>query len=203
MYNKLKEKIIYLFIVVVIIMCSTVSNNYAQSQDTTYSISTYIGLGYSGFISELDYKNLNKSGFSGTVRIMWEPDNLLSVGVESGYLQLYRLNDQRINVPHESYTVSSELNTVPLLAIFSMKIFNDFKLSVGTGVFLLMSNVDALGNAVTSTQISTGSYGAALYLFPLSETISLGSEIKYYFINKIEDGDLTVQLSLQYKFLVY
>ena len=36
-----------------------------------------------------------------------------------------------------------------------------------------------------------------------SKTISLGGEIKYYLINKIEDGDLTLQLSLQYRFLTY
>ena len=45
-------------------------------------------------LSELDLKDLNKNGFSGTIRLMWEPEHLLSIGIESGYLQLYDISTQ-------------------------------------------------------------------------------------------------------------
>ena len=39
---------------------------------------------------------------------------------------------------------------------------------------------------------------AGSYLFPLSHVISLGGEIKYYMINKIEDGGLNFQVLMGY-----
>ncbi|MCW9064807.1 MAG: hypothetical protein OQJ78_00810, partial [Ignavibacteriaceae bacterium] len=74
---------------------------------------------------------------------------------------------------------------------------------IGSGIFLLTSKVDALGNPVNSNQVSTGVLGSASYYHPLSHIISLGGEIKYFLINKIEDSDLTFQLSFQYRFLTY
>jgi hypothetical protein len=84
-----------------------------------------------------------------------------------------------------------------------LDVIENFKLSAGSGIYLLTSKVDALNNPVESEQISTGSLISASYLTPLTNTLSLGGEIKYYLINKIEDGSLNFQVSLQYKFLVY
>ncbi|MGD8307540.1 MAG: hypothetical protein PVF17_12860, partial [Ignavibacteria bacterium] len=88
-------------------------------------------------------------------------------------------------------------------AVLSMKIIHNLKLSVGSGVYLLYSQVDALDNPVKTSQLSTGSYFAASYFRNLSGKLSLGGEVKYFYINKIEDGDLTFQIALQYKILSY
>jgi hypothetical protein len=179
------------------------SEKYAQTNESEYAVTAYINAGYSRYISELDYQDLNKNGFSGTVRLMWEPEHLLSLGIESGYVQLYDFNTQRTVQDTITFNGSSELTAVPILAIYSLEIFENLKLSIGSGIFLLTSKVDALGNQVNSNQVSTGVLGSASYYHPLSHTVSLGGEIKYFLINKIEDGDLTFQLSFQYRFLTY
>jgi hypothetical protein len=89
MYNKITANIVALLCSIIII-CTSLSSMYAQSMNSTYSVSSYINFGYTRFISELDDNDLNKNGFSGTIRIMWEPEHLLSVGIESGYLNLYQ-----------------------------------------------------------------------------------------------------------------
>ncbi|MCH7774526.1 MAG: outer membrane beta-barrel protein [Bacteroidetes bacterium] len=201
MFNRIK--VIIVFIALIIVLTACLSQSYSQSEDSEYAVTAYINAGYSRFISELDYKDLNKNGFSGTIRIMWEPEHLLSIGIESGYLQLYDISTQLTIQDTITFTGSSELTAVPILAVYSMELFENFKLSVGSGMFLLTSKVDALGNPVNSNQVSTGVLASGSYHYPLSSTISLGGEIKYYLINKIEDGDLTIQFSLQYKFLIY
>ena len=202
MCNRINKNIIFLFSAIV--FCSTpIQINYAQQQELSYSVNAYFSLGYGKFLSELDYDKLNKSGFSGTIIIMWEPEHLLSIGIESGYLQLYNLDNQQVGEPPNTFGITSSLNAVPIIAVFSMKIIDNFKLSGGSGMFILYSRVDAINNPVISSQLSTGSYIAANYLHPLSDLIALGGEIKFYYINKIEDGELTLQISLQYKFLSY
>jgi len=201
MYNRTKLNIVYATLMICV--STFFSQSYSQSDDSKYSVTAYINAGYSRYISELDDSDLNKNGFSGTIRLMWEPDHLLSIGIESGYIQLYDFNSQTSFGSGNSFNVASELNAVPILSVFSMKIIDNLKLSVGSGIFLLTSKVDALGNTVNTDQVSTGVLIASSFLHPLSHTLSLGGEIKYYLINKIEDGGLNFQISLQYRFLTY
>jgi len=201
MFNRIKVNIVFVTLIISFTACFSQSNS--QTDDSEYAVTAYINAGYSRFISELDFKDLNKNGFSGTIRLMWEPEHLLSIGIETGYLQLYNINTQRVIQDTIIFNGSSELTAVPILAVYSMELFENFKLSVGSGFFLLTSKVDALGNAVNSTQVSTGGFASGSYYYPLSHTISLGGEIKYYLINKIGDEDLTLQFSLQYRFLTY
>ena len=201
MLNRIKINIVFIALIIALTAC--LSQSYSQTDDPEYAVTAYINAGYSRFISELDYKDLNKYGFSGTIRIMWEPEHLLSIGIESGYLQLYDISTQLTIQDTITFNGSSELTAVPIITVFSMELFEKFKISVGSGIFLLTSKVDALGNPVNSNQVSTGVLGSASYFYPISHTLSLGGEIKYYLINKIEDGDLTLQFSLQYRFLTY
>ena len=201
MFNKIKLNIVFTALIIVLTAC--LSKSYSQSDDSDYAVTAYINAGYSRFISELDFEDLNKNGFSGTIRLMWEPEHLLSIGIESGYLHLYDINTQITYQDTITFNGSSELTAVPILMVFSMELFKNFKLSVGSGMFLLTSKVDALGNPVNSNQVSTGVLGSASYYHPLSHAVSVGGEIKYYLINKIEDGSLNFQISLQYRFLTY
>ncbi len=201
MFNKIKIHITLATLFISFSAC--LSQSYSQTDDSEYAVTAYINAGYSRFISELDFEDLNKNGFSGTIRLMWEPEHLLSIGIESGYLHLYDINTQVTYQDTITFNGSSELTAVPILTVFSMELFENFKISVGSGIFLLTSKVDALGNPVNSNQVSTGVLGSASYYYPLSHTISLGGEIKYYLINKIEDGSLNFQFSLQYRFLTY
>jgi len=201
MFNRIKVNIVFVTLIIGLTAC--LSQSYSQSDNSEYAVTAYINAGYSRFITELDYNDLNKNGFSGTIRLMWEPEHLLSIGIESGYLQLYDITTKITYEDTITFNGSSELTAVPIITVFSMELFENFKLSIGSGIFLLTSKVDALGNPVNSLQISTGSLASGSYYYPLSNEISLGGEIKYYLINKIEDGGLNFQVSLQYRFITY
>lgn len=202
MHNKKLKNIILTFFLT-LLAGGFYSTNYAQLKDSTFHISAYLGVGYARFISDMDTDGFNKNGFSGTIRLMWEPDHLLSLGLESGYLQLYKLSNKQVSVLGNDFEVSTELTAIPIFAVFSMKIVENFKLSIGSGLLILGSSVDALGNSVSSSQTSTGAFGAASYLYPLSKMFFLGGELKYFYINKIENGDLSLQLMLWVNLLSY
>jgi len=201
MFNRIKLNIVFTTLIIGLAAC--LSQSYSQSTDSEYAITAYVNGGYSRFISELEDNDLNKNGFSGTIRLMWEPEHMLSLGIESGYISLYQFDTQNASALGNTFEVSSSLTAVPILTIFSMEIFENLKISVGSGIFILTSKVDALNNPVQSDLVSTGVLASGSYYYPLSGIISLGGEIKYYLINKIEDGSLNFQFSLQYRFFTY
>jgi hypothetical protein len=84
---------------IILINCSV----FSQVEDTTYSLTTEIGLGYSRYFTTMDYSALNKNGFSESIRMIWNPEHLLSIGLETGYQHLYTIdmkNDWKVIYPY-------------------------------------------------------------------------------------------------------
>ena len=109
MFNKIQIHITLATLIISFSAC--LSHSYTQTDDLEYAVTAYINAGYSRFISELDYKDLNKNGFSGTIRLMWEPEHLLSIGIESGYLQLYDISTQLDELRNSGLPMLDVLNT--------------------------------------------------------------------------------------------
>jgi len=178
---------------------------FPQSKDSLYYLTAELGAGYSRYITTLDFPNLNQNGFSGTVRVMWHPEHLLSLGIETGYQYLYSIKANP-NIPGIGVVeAKASMVSVPIFIIYQMKILPstlpNLGVLFGSGVFFLSSNSEAFGDNVSSSQLSVGFTGAATYLHPLNDDISIGGEIKYYYISKIQDADLSIQILFSYKFL--
>jgi len=175
----------------------------AQETDTTYSLSAYLGAGYARFITDLELDGLNKNGFTGTIRVMWEPEHLLSVGLETGYLRLYSFEQTNLATDFGTADVSSSLSAVPIRATFSMRIVESVRLTLGLGGFLLFSRVTTPDNETSATQYSIGGFIAASYMKNVGDNLALGGEVQYSLINKIQDNTLGIQLVLAYRLLEY
>jgi hypothetical protein len=175
----------------------------AQESEATYGVSLYLGAGYSRFVTDLDIPGLNKNGFTGTVRLMWEPEHLLSVGLETGYIRLYSFQRNDLTTEFGTADVSSSLSSVPIRATFSMRIVESVQLTLGLGGFLLFSRVTTPDNETSATQYSTGGFVAASYMKKIGHRLHLGGEVQYSLINKIQDNTLGIQLVLAYRLLEY
>ncbi len=189
------------FSLVLLVGCPMIAP--AQESDTTYSVSVSLGVGYSRFITDLDIDGVNKNGFTGTIRVMWEPEHLLSVGLETGYIHLYSFEQTNVTTEFGTGDVSSSLTAVPIRAAFSMRILESVKLTLGLGGFLLMSRVTTPDNETSATQYSTGGFVAASYMKKIGQNLHLGGELQYSLINKIQDSTLGIQLTLAYRLLEY
>ena len=196
--NKLKIKNI---VIGLLLLLTTIS--FAQSADTAYSVNAFAGVGYNRFISDLDYDGLNKNGYSATIRFMWQPEHLLSIGIESGYIQLHSSEVNDIDDIYGTEKLETNLSAVPILAIYTMRITDNINLSAGVGGYMLTSKVSSHGNNVFSTEWTIGYLISASYLVPVANKINIGGEIKWDYINKIADGSLLFQFVLKYSLLEY
>ena len=169
-----------------------------STQADTYAVVLYAGGGLSlfpvkaGVPSHLDTRT-TYVGPSASARLMWLPDHRLRVGFESGWTPLY------------SYTIEGpgpegrvELVAVPLLLVWSMPITKRFSLFAGYGTYRLTSKLDYLGSTRSST-FSLGYAAALSYVYPLSETVGLDLEVKWYDAAETRHHLLTAQLQLVWK----
>ncbi len=186
-----------IFLILILFLSAAFAQN-----DVPYYLTAEAGAGYSHYFTDIDAPDLNQGGFNGSFRIMWHPEYLLSLGLETGYSTLYSL-DYSGNAGSAKISMTS----VPIMGVFSMKIFPvmfpEFELKVATGVLLLTNNAEGFGENISSSLVSIGYSAAATYLVPLNDIISLGGEVKYQSISKLQDADLAVQLIFSYRFLDY
>ena len=172
-----------------------------QLNDTTYSLSTEIGVGYSRYFTTMDYDDLNQNGFSGTVKVMWNPEHLLSIGLETGYQQLYSLDVSDYDTEFGNTNVSASMHTVPIFIVFAMKVLPNIKLSAGSGVYLLFNSGEAFGDELSSNQISIGAHMGISYTYPLNNSMAVGGELLYSYFSKLQDQTVAIQFVFVYDFL--
>ncbi|MBP1683376.1 MAG: hypothetical protein H6Q27_940 [Ignavibacteriaceae bacterium] len=186
-------------ILIAVIVISSVA--LPQLNDTTYSLSTEIGVGYSRYFTTIDYDNLNQNGFSGTVRVMWNPEHLLSLGLESGYQYLYSLDVSDYSTEFGNTNVKASMYTIPIFIVFSMKVLPNIKLSAGSGVYLLFNSGEAFGDELSSNQISIGAHMGISYTYPLNNSMAVGGELLYSYFSKLQDQTVAIQFVFVYDFL--
>lgn len=186
-----------ILIVAILTACST----FAQLKDSTYSLSTELGLGYSRYFTTMDYSDLSKNGFSGTVRIMWNPEHLLSVGLETGYQYLYSIDISDYDTEFGTTDFSASMYTIPIFIMFSMKVMPNVRLNAGTGMYLLFNSGNMFGDELKSNQLSIGGHAGIAYTYPISNDIAIGGELLYSYFSKIQDQSVALQFLFVYDFL--
>jgi hypothetical protein len=186
-------------IIIVIITSLFLSNCImAQTNNTDYTLTTEIGAGYSFYLTDMDYNDLNKNGFAGTLRFMWNPEHLLSIGLESGYEHLYSIRVEDYNTEFGDSRFSASMVAVPIYIAFAMKITDRIKILGGSGTYFLFNRGELFGDELKSSLISIGLYTGLSYTYPLNKDFSLGGEIKYSYIAKIQDQTLSFQAIFMY-----
>ncbi|HZW38788.1 MAG TPA: hypothetical protein VFF33_05770 [Ignavibacteriaceae bacterium] len=176
-----------------------------SQRDSLYHLSVDAALGYSKYMTTMTFEDLNKNGFSGTFRVMWHPEYLLSLGVESGYQYLYSIRSDVNSIQFGASELKASMISVPLLFVTSMCIFPislpNFELQGGGGVFFLFNDGELYGSKIYSHVFSFGYHFGGTYLQPVSDKVSVGAQVKYYYISKLQDSDLSLQFLISYKFL--
>jgi hypothetical protein len=172
-----------------------------QSEDKTYSLSAEVGLGYSRYFTTMDYSELNKNGFSGTVRIMWNPEHLLSIGLETGYQSLYSYDVSGYETEFGSTNISASMYSVPIFIVFSMKVIPNLKLTAGSGAYVLYNSGEFFGDELSSSQISIGGHAGISYTYPLNNSMAIGGELLYSYFSNLQDQTVALQVIFAYDFL--
>jgi hypothetical protein len=186
-------------ILINLILLSSIT--FGQIKDTVYSISTEIGVGYSRYFTTMGYDDLNKNGFSGTVKVMWNPEHLLSIGLETGYQYLYSIDISNYDTEFGTTEFKASMYAVPVFIVFAMKVAPNVKLTAGTGMHLLYNSGEIFGDNIESNQISIGAHAGVTYTYPINNSMSIGGELMYSYISKLQDQTVALQFLFVYDFL--
>jgi hypothetical protein len=167
--------------------------------DGMYNLTAYFGGGLSRYVASpggppsgvpVDY---TKTGLGATARVMWCPDHLIRLGLESGWTNFYSYKFGSQNEGEES------VSAVPLIAVWSMNILH-VDLFAGAGYYHLTSNLNYKGTVTVSTW-SLGWLAAASYTHKLSDNWGVAGEFKWMNATESQDAALTFQVQMVWKFL--
>lgn len=132
-----------------------------------------------------------------TARALWQTDNRLRLGVESGFLNLYSYQG---TIDGQQARVG--LTAVPMLAVFSMSVVRRVSAYAGVGGYLIQSRLRYDGFTQGST-FSTGWMAAATYTQPLTRNLGLAAELKWYSATETNDACLIAQATLVWRALTW
>jgi hypothetical protein len=193
-------------LLIMVSMLPALDKTYAQG-DTVYTgrgqyaLVAYIGGGM-GFYTENAGTPVNvkaittRRGFVGSIRVLWHPDHLLRVGLETGHMTFY------------SYTFADSIGTkgktaltaIPLLLVASMPVTARLNAFFGTGFYNVTSNLNYAGKA-SASKLSVGWMLAASYVHPITKDLGLGAELKWMDAAQTSDASIVGQLQLVWKFM--
>ncbi len=200
MQDNILKKILFIFSFIVLLFNT---ENKGQQKDILYNVTVNVGVGFTRYVTALPQFGLNKNAFNITGRVMWKPEHLLSVGVESGYVPLYSLRANNYNSVFGTTDVDLSMIAVPIFLTFGMEILDDIIIYGGVGGASLNSTADYFDNRVISSSWTNAYELAASYVFYKNNSLELGSEFKWYNFSKVEDSALILQIALKYDLLTY
>jgi Outer membrane protein beta-barrel domain len=204
--NMSDRKRLYIILLSGIFFLLTSSWVLAQEKDSTkakgageYSLVLYAGGGLSVYASSPgvpEYLETTETttGLCGSVRVMWHPDHLLRLGIESGSVPFYSYTMKDTN-----YSGELNLSAVPLLLEWSMPVGDRFNIFLGYGIYFLKTKLDYAGATESSTR-SIGLAVAVSYVHPLSENLGIAGEVKWMNATETKNKVFLTQILLAWKF---
>ena len=177
----------------------------AQTPDTSYAWILYAGGGYTRNFSEFNFKpeGIMQNGFTGTVRVMWKPEHLLRVGLETGYHYVYGTKVESFTNEFGTSDARTSLHVMPILLVISMPVVDRFSVWLGAGGGLLTSHVEFFGETTDASSFTPYAYLGASYMYPIARDLCLGGEARYVYMERFRDQNFSVQVMLSWQFSTY
>jgi hypothetical protein len=178
----------------------------ANAQDNKNQLKLMAGLGCGHYFNtsfDIENEDIRNNNPNFNLKLLWQPEHRLRIGIESGYNTLYSTN--KIQTDSGSLYLNSRLNIVPLFLTLSMQMYKHLEASFSTGYASLLYNIDSdqmeakTGNVMSKYNIAVG----LLYNYPINNYLDIGSEIKYLYIGQTFDKQLSFSVNFSYRFLTW
>lgn len=163
-----------------------------------HRIAFYAGAGPNYYFNNLVLARdqVNPFNYSFVGRFMWEPEHLLSLGLESGYYCLY-------NVKQSGLGGAQITNfAIPIQVVISMKFLKSFYFGFAIGRSIILNKVKNSNEGNFNAQSwSLADFTETLgYKVLLNERMYLGGEFKFFYSSKLKDKNLALVLLWGYRF---
>lgn len=159
------------------------------------------GIGWNHYINSLKIgtNSAVEDHLGYSVKIMWEPEHRLAIGIESGYFPFYVV--ERTSTSSNLVVGSASLSIVPILLHFRCRVLKNLYVSAGTGASVLLSSIKGIGGSIDSNQLSLSNFQVSTsYLKSIHPRIRVGGELKYLSVDKTEDESLSLMAVAYFRF---
>jgi hypothetical protein len=193
-----KKRTVSIFILVLLPLVAFPQRNDSLDVHLThYSIA--IGAGWTHYYNNLQYgdKNISKDFPGISFRFYWEPEYLLSLGLETGYYKLFKTKNQLT----PDIAIESERTVTPFLLLVRMRIIKNFYLGAGFGLASITNKSSGPGMSLTTKTLSLSNYEASTsYIYPLSDKLRIGGDMKLYNFGNLNDWMYSLQATFAVRF---
>jgi len=190
----------HLFHTIIVAALLSVASAGAQPHpDSTFALYLTGGAGATRYVAAINTPagiraSVHAGGAAFTFRAMWYPDHLLRIGVETGWARFFSYT------LHGAADGNLYTSAAPLLLVFSMPVTDRLNAYVGGGGYFVSSKLDFEG-VVRETEFSEGYMIGVSYHVPLTATLGLAAELKWYNASQFEDGTFTAQAMIVWRCL--
>lgn len=183
-------------IFLIILLCALTPALFAARKDSTkVSLNHYslaVGVGWVHYVNTLEIgsekASINSAGVG--LKFFWEPEHRLSLGLETGYYHLYTVK----NTTYSDMKGQASMSAVPLLLNIRMRIVDNFYLSTGAGLAIMINKVSGIDKSISTNILSMSNFQAsASYIYPLSKRWNVGGEFKVVTFGKTADWIYSLQ----------
>jgi hypothetical protein len=163
-----------------------------QTPAKKHRLSIYAGIGPNYYFNNLviNKEQLQPWNKSLALRIIWEPQHFISLGLESGYYQLYTYEYTAQNLGPAMVTNIA----IPIQLVASMKFLKNYYANASVGQSYLVNQFTSSEQGkFNSASWSLADYGiTAGYKYRLSNRISLCAEAKFFHAAKFNDNNMAI-----------
>jgi hypothetical protein len=168
----------------------------ADKKVKNHKFTLYGGVGPNVYFNNLvlGKKYVNELNYSFAGRFMWEPEHLLSLGIESGYYRLYSLS-----FGGQSDVIITN-SAIPIQLVICMKFLKAFYFNFASGQSILINKVSNYnGGEINSSTLSLGDFAGSIgYRRELVNRVTLGAEFKFFYASKLNDKNLALLFMIGY-----
>ncbi len=188
-------------IVTLVLTCLTLAVFSQQKDSVKVHLNHYtltIGAGWTHYIDNLENgdKDIQKNFAGVSFKFYWEPEYRLSLGLESGYYQLFKVKGQLT----DNTTVEVSRTVLPLLLLARMRIVDNVYLGAGLGLAILTNKSSGNNMKIVTKTTSLSNFElSGAYVYPLSKHWLVGGEVKMFHFGSLADWMYSVQATCAIK----
>ena len=173
-------------IIILFIIFSNYNSCFSEIEmDNGMSIRSEFILGFSYNATKLTQSTDANLSFNPNVRIIWDTDTRLNIGIEAALLPVSRTYLENVNTEFGQTDFLVSINTMPLMLIFNMN-FEKLDFYGGAGISSTLSFMEAFSEKSGSNTLNGSYMFAASYSNEISDGIDLGIESGIYYITDID-----------------
>lgn len=146
---------------------------------------------------EIMHNYVDPINYSIYSKIMWNTRYRLSFGLESGYIQLYRLNDFT-----STSTATINMSVIPIHAAIEMKFNTKFYGAFTFGPSFFYNDIMlSKGGGQTTHTFSIADHSLSLgYRHTFKNNYYISAEIKHFYSSKLEDRNIAIPVAVGFNF---